>query len=679
MRSLVIFRKVALLMLLAGLAVPACSNDHGPMLLVNVGRVAGQPAPVTVHFKVLQAGGILTEKDLTWPAPSLGAVDVGLELPKGSAGAVTVTAVGVTSDSLVLSGSADGTVGGPKILLVLRFEPAPNLDAGTNLPDSGTMTVDSHPGDETANDLAQPDLAMPDQASTEVSASVETGAHDVPVDAGVPDAPNADTITDGPIALDSAPAPVDTGTKLDVGSGDVGGGVDGATRSWAQPLNVQKESGNYVFPPSVAVSPVSGDAVVVWADIGLGAFAVHYAASTNTWGEKVTVSDQINLLLAQVVVDAKGHYMMVWDRSGDGVDTVGPGIWGSFSADGVAWSKPAQFFSGGAYDWADDIRVAMNRAGQAQIVWDHFRNPDDLSVKHQLYRAYVEGTVNQPAQMVATCGDLCNPRVTIDGSGNGIVVWSQPDPVANETSVWGATFTGPTFGTPQLLENFDTDWAGGAEVAMNSLGQGMVVWQQMASSSTVDINSRRYSVTAGWDASPERVARVYSAGMMSLALDSFGTAALAWSKASSGSYQATFSSEAYGSSWNTEPIETNDLATDMYTSTDIETQIAIDGSGDVLVGWRKKISDTVFAPHSRWRSNNTWGPEAEIGMIPEMFSSDMRLAVTDDGRAVAAWTYYHCDPGSSHASDICPNAKTWDNLSAASKAAWGNIFVSAYR
>jgi hypothetical protein len=62
-----------------------------------------------------------------------------------------------------------------------------------------------------------------------------------------------------------------------------------------------------------------------------------------------------------------------------------------------------------------------------------------------------------------------------------------------------------------------------------------------------------------------------------------------------------------------------------------------------------------------------------------MDATDMRLGVTDDGRAVAAWTYNHCDPGSSEADVVCPTAKTWDALSADSKAAFQAVFVSVYR
>jgi hypothetical protein len=667
MRSLVMFRKVGLLMLFAGGVVPACSDDQGPMLLVNVSLDTGVPAPATVQFQVLQGANILTQKDLTWPGGT--SANVGLELPKGSTGAVTITANGLSNGALTSSGSATGTVGDQPIALVLKSVPGSDMDAGTSESEAGVAPVDSQPVDGAGHDLAQAvDLAVPDQTSFEAGTPGDGGDLDVPVvDAGVPDAFN-DTAADAPIVLDTAPTAVDSNAVVDGA---------GATRSWSTPLNV---SGDYLGTPSVAVQPKSGDAIVVWGNATYGVTAVCYTAATDTWGKKVTVSDGLNLTLAQVAVDAKGHAIVVWSKSGaNDSDTTGPGIWGSFSSDGATWSKPTQIFAGGAKNWEASVQVAMNRAGQAQVVWDYYQ-AWDTTTQHELYTAYVEGTVIQPAQKLTTCGaSECSAHAAIDGNGNGIVVWSQPDTVVKKDSVWGATFAKQTFGTPQLLESLDTDDTSNPTVAMNTAGQGMVVWQQPAGSSATDIYSRRYSVSGGW-ADSERVTRNsgWPGNTMSLALDSFGTAVLAWSKSSVG-YQATFSWEAYGSTWDTLGLETDDLASSYYTSTELDPQIAIDGSDNVLFGWRKQITHTQYTPHFRWRTNNTWGSDTELGVIDDLFASNIRLGVTDDGRAVAAWTYYHCDPNYSHADIICPTAKSWDDLSAASKAAYEAVFVSVYR
>ena len=670
MRSLVTFRKVALLTLLAGGVMPACSNDQGPMLLVNVSLDTGVPAPATVQFEVQQGTNILTQKNQPWPGGAT--VNVGLELPKGSTGAVTVTANGLMNGSIVSTATAAGSVGNQPIALVLASVSASSVDAGTNAYEAGPAPVDSQPIDGAGHDLAQAvDLAGPDQSSPEAGTPVDVGALDVPaIDAGVSDA--AETTDDAPSVLDSTPALIDAGI-------DSNAIVDGpaATRSWSTPL---KLSDSYVSSPSVAVVPKAGDttvqlkagdAVVVWADTTYGVTAVHYTAATDTWGAQTAVTDDVNLRSVQVAVDEKGHYIVVWSKRGDATDAAGPGLWGSFSSDGTTWSTPTLIFDGGSINYDEAVQIAMNRSGQALVVWDHSQSISN-SPEHQLYTAYVEGTAFQPAQKLTTCGSSeCLAHAAIDGNGNGIVVWSQPDTVVKKVSVWGATFAKQTLGTPQLLENLDTDAASYPTVAMNAVGQGMVDWQQPASSSATDIYSRRYSISTGW-ADPERAARAsgWPGKTMSLAIDSFGTAVLVWSKSSSVGYQATFSSEGNGSTWNTLGLETDDQATSYYTTTELETQIAMNGADHVLFGWRKKISDTQYAPHFRWLTNNTLSSDTELGVIADLDATDMRLGVTDDDRAVAAWTYYHCDPGWSEAAVVCPTAKTWDALSTDSKAAY---------
>ena len=91
-------------------------------------------------------------------------------------------------------------------------------------------------------------------------------------------------------------------------------------------------------------------------------------------------------------------------------------------------------------------------------------------------------------------------------------------------------------------------------------------------------------------------------------------------------------------------------------------------SSACLVGWRKKVSDTEYVPNFRWRIGNTWGSVVQTGLVLDLFSTALTLAVSDDGRAVAAWTYYHCDPGWTYASTVCPTAKASSQLGIAAKS-----------
>lgn len=66
-----------------------------------------------------------------------------------------------------------------------------------------------------------------------------------------------------------------------------------------------------------------------------------------------------------------------------------------------------------------------------------------------------------------------------------------------------------------------------------------------------------------------------------------------------------------------------------------------------------------------------------MGRIDNLYASDIHIGVADDGRAVAAWTYYHCSYDSLHP-DKCSDAPL-SSLPASTKAAIANLFVAVYK
>jgi hypothetical protein len=274
------------------------------------------------------------------------------------------------------------------------------------------------------------------------------------------------------------------------------------------------------------------------------------------------------------------------------------------------------------------------------------------------------------------------PRVAIDSKGNGLVVWTELEgnPAVRKNSTWAAALADGTKPSPQLIESYDGDLAFGADVAMNAAGQGVATWVESRSSggyTVADIFARRYSVATGWDPEPPRLYAANYSGNLSVDEDRYGTVSIGWSQPATGRYQAMFSTQAVGGAWSSANLEIDDLAPG-YTSTDIEPQVrAAFDSGDVLMAWRKRVDGSTFAPHFRWRSNGTWGVESEVGKIADLYASDIHVGVADDGRAVAAWTYYHCYYLSSHP-DKCADVPL-SSLPASAQAAIGNLFVAVYK
>jgi hypothetical protein len=538
--------------------------------------------------------------------------------------------------------------------------------------DVPSVSIDGQPADGTS----QGDLAL---------------GSDTPIIIGPsPDAPIADTTgaLPGPDSQPIDRQPDDIGADLagpdgpgvDLSAADLGVDSTPHLRSWSTPKQLDSETGT---SPSVAVDPLTGNAVVAWADLANGVRAIRYTAATDAWSDPILVSSDLDTALASVVVDAHGHWLMVWSRRGDGSSATNPGIWSSTSGDGATWSAKSQLFAGGAKNFDSALRVAMNRSGQAMIVWDHFETPAMVGTQHKLYAMVLEGSTHQPEALIASQLYELEPAVAIDGTGKGLIAWSQPDPTVQEDSAWAATFSMGTVATPALLENYDSERVSNPLVAMNAAGQGIAVWAQTTTSPTVsfDIYSRRFTQTGSWASTPDLLMRTSGIGnLKSVVMDSAGTAHLAWSHDRPLGWQCAVSSQPLNGSWSTQDLENDNLATSQYVNiTEVEPALALDANDNLLAGWRKKVSDTEYVPNFRWRIGNTWGAVVQTGLVSDLFSNNLALAASDDGRAVAAWNYSHCDPAWKYASTVCPTAKTSAQLSAATKSAWGTVHAAAYR
>ena len=60
------------------------------------------------------------------------------------------------------------------------------------------------------------------------------------------------------------------------------------------------------------------------------------------------------------------------------------------------------------------------------------------------------------------------PRVAIDGKGNGLAVWTEidPNPAVGNDSTWAAALADGTTPAPQLIESYDADITFGGDVAI---------------------------------------------------------------------------------------------------------------------------------------------------------------------------------------------------------------------
>ncbi|MCP5035671.1 MAG: hypothetical protein GY939_28055, partial [Actinomycetia bacterium] len=199
--------------------------------------------------------------------------------------------------------------------------------------------------------------------------------------------------------------------------------------------------------------------------------------------------------------------------------------------------------------------------------------------RHNIWSNRFNGTSWGTAELIETdnAGGAFNPQIAFDSSGNVIAVWWQSD--GTRPNIWANRFDGTSWGIAELIE---TDNAGGAyypQIAFDSSGNAIAVWQQDDGTSNKDIWSNRFDGTS-WGTAELFEDDSGDAGSPQIAFDSSDNAIAVWSQSDGvGTSRNIWANRFDGTSWGTaELIETD--AGDAYRA-----QIAFDSSGNAIAVW----------------------------------------------------------------------------------------------
>ena len=331
-------------------------------------------------------------------------------------------------------------------------------------------------------------------------------------------------------------------------------------------------------------------------------------------------------------------------------------------------------------EYADSPDISMNAQGHAMAVW-HQSN----GIKTSIYsKQFVPGVGWGTAELVEN-NDVqaaMYPNVAMDDSGNAVVVWTQND--SGHDDIWSNRYvTGSGWQTSMLMENDNTDSAYSPRVAMDELGNAMIVWSQ-GDGTRYNVWARRYAAGSGWEPAEIIETTDYNAQIVELAMDAQGNAIAIWMQYDGtrfniytnryvfgtgwgmpeiretlnqpaygpavamdaqgnamamwhqwdGSYYSIFASYfAVGSGWSVaEMVETIDTGTANYPD------LAFDAKGNVIAAWTCFDGSVKNIWANRYIPGTGWGT-AEMIDVPtaDMDSSSPRVSAGGDGRAVVVW------------------------------------------
>ena len=618
---------LALVALTTFATLSSCSeSDNRPLVVVRDPVAPGMsPASVGhVDVNVTTPSGQVVVQSFTSEEAAKG--NLGIYLPGGTTGTVTV---------VVIIYDPNGNVIATSSAVTLTVSPG-KVQTTSVWPSSGDASVDS---EQLGPDgpVVGIDAAIDGLRTSDVLVQGEVG---IDFGVGAPDAPADEPAHDAPLSLDG-PLPVDTNVAVDAEPAQPDLGIDTtpAIPVWHTAENVEKDQLNKSYYPVVAVDRNSQDVYVGWQeDSTLKVKRFNY--KTQSWEATKTLESRSTGDALALGVDGKGNVIAVWCRNShtDSDETL-YGVWSSTSADGVAWSPPYHINTGNT--WTVKLAVAPN--GTARVVYS-MRTTTNVD---PLFSAYYDGVgwTNNATPIY----DPQNPygfdaRLVVNESGDGYVLFEMSDSGGN-TSVGAAVLTGKTgVSPPVVLDEATTTGVYYRDIVLNKKGTVVAVWGETGSASTT-LKSKTYNPTNGWASSASTIASISSAYSLVAALDESDTMTLAWQQLLAAGHYNTLSlrGKVNGAWGDITPLETDNTAGNN-TKEDSAPQLAVDGSGNVLVVWRKEINGpdsdnnsantkTYAIYGSAFRGGEWQAPVAiyqkdgVVGMWPSLAVSDKGLGV----------------------------------------------------
>jgi hypothetical protein len=233
--------------------------------------------------------------------------------------------------------------------------------------------------------------------------------------------------------------------------------------------------------------------------------------------------------------------------------------------------------------------------------------------------------------------DAQYPQIAIDSTGNAIAVWQQFD--GSRYKIQANRYVlNVGWGTPATIDTGGTGSAGTPQIAMDPAGNAIAVWIQW--------NGTRFGVFANrYTAGSWGTAVVIDSGSTGasanpdIAMDSNGNAIAVWDQ-----YEGTLNRDSIranrytvsGNAWGTaEAIDTGGTGN---TGPSSNPQVAMDSNGNAIAVWEQ-----TAGVRSNIRANRYAGSWATAGLIE---TDDMgnaylpQVAMDSGGNAIAVWEQY---------------------------------------
>lgn len=418
-----------------------------------------------------------------------------------------------------------------------------------------------------------------------------------------------------------------------------GGAGSSVSRSWSAATVLDNSSAGQ-FLPEVAVDG-HGNAVVAWFQPNENriyhVWATRYVSGQG-WGTPVQIeAEEAVTHGCQVVMDPSGNAIVTWVQV-DFRPGHGNNVWAALYRVGTGWDSPSCIGNDNAIT-VDNQRIAMDGNGNALAVWEQMELLGSIFTRRLWSNRYTRGAGWGTPELVGPeTGGSVVPRVAVDPMGNGIVVWRQqesPDNVATGARIWANRFDASKgWEIPTPIEGtFAMIYKGGvADVAMDAQGNATATWQQDDFFTPSRICSNRYEYGKGWGAGELTLSdNTLMNSNPVVSMDPSGNAIVVWVSLNNAGAPETLWANRYGirSGWGSPQS--------IGGSGVMDPQLGMDASGNGIVAWRQFEFPSETAKATRFVPGTGWGTPAKIDSADVFQMRWIRLAVGARGDALAVW------------------------------------------
>lgn len=345
---------------------------------------------------------------------------------------------------------------------------------------------------------------------------------------------------------------------------------------WATALLLEADNAGDAVLPQVAAGQ-QGDAFVVWRQSDgtrTNIWGAHFAPGTG-WGSAALLEhdDTGWAQGAQVAADGGGNATAVWSQ-GDGNFT---SIYSARYTSGAGWGVPTLLENTGGD--AQEPQVALEGSGAAIALWSQF---DGASYNIWTARFAPASGWAAPALLERDdSGWALTPKVSATSAGEAVAVWHQSD--GARSNIWAARYQrGLGWDAPALVEHNDTGDALDPEISMDASGNAVVVWYHY-DGTRFNILANRYVAGGGWG-SPVLLEQnnAGDAALPVVALDTSGNAVAVWYQYDGARYNIWGNRFVPGAGWgNATLLETDDAGNAF------NPEVAVDSGGNATAVWHQ--------------------------------------------------------------------------------------------